>query len=85
MQRTVFERSVVDGFRVSRVESLVCSNQGKKIFAATADGAITAYTLSMESNSAGRIYTCKDPDMFRKPSKDKKSVAPLVVAESWRV
>lgn len=81
MQRTVLDRSVVEGFRGSRVESMVSTSHGRKLFVATNDGAITAYTCSLEMNSLGRLYMCKDPEVFRKVSKDKKSVAPLLASE----
>lgn len=81
MQRTIFDRSVMDGFRGSRVESVVSIAHGRKIFLAVNDGAITTYNCSLESNSAGRIYVCKDQELFRKPSKDKKTCAPLLAVE----
>jgi hypothetical protein len=53
MNRVVFERSLCDGFRTTKVESMISSLYGKKIFVGTNDGSLVAYDCRQESSSIG--------------------------------
>jgi hypothetical protein len=54
MQRVVLERSVCDGFRTSKVEAVVNTGGGRKIFIGTGEGAILLYECKQEMSSVGK-------------------------------
>lgn len=43
MQRAVFDRSIIDGYRTSKTESIAVTAHGRRMFAGTSDGAIVVY------------------------------------------
>ena len=43
MQRSVYEKIPMDGFRTNRVESIAVCNSGHRLFAGTSDGAMVVY------------------------------------------
>ena len=43
MQRIVFDKTAVDGFRTTRVESIAMTNYGHRLFVGTSDGALVVY------------------------------------------
>jgi len=43
MQRAVFDRSIVDGYRTSKTEGIAVTALGRKLFAGTGDGSIVLY------------------------------------------
>lgn len=55
MQRIIFERSVCDGFRTSKVESIANSTEGKKLFVGTNDGLLVLYECRQDSSSLGMM------------------------------
>lgn len=57
MSRVVFERSLCDGFRTTKVEQIVCSAYGKKLFVGTTDGLLAAYECRQESSAIGEAIT----------------------------
>jgi len=84
MHRVVVERSVCDGFRTSKVEAVVNTGGGRKIFVGTGEGAIMLYECKQELSSVGRVYSCKLMETLRKQSKEKKPTTALTCVESWR-
>jgi hypothetical protein len=55
MNRVVFERSLCDGFRTTKVESVVSSLYGKRIFVGSNDGSLVAYECRQENSSIGKV------------------------------
>lgn len=53
MQRIAFDRSVSDGFRTTKVESIVSTLQGRRLFVGTADGFLTLYECRQDHSVAG--------------------------------
>lgn len=43
MQRPVFERSIIEGFKTPRTESIAMTTAGKRLFAGTNDGQLMLY------------------------------------------
>ncbi len=56
MQRIAFDRSVSDGFRTAKVESIVSTLQGRRLFVGTADGFLTLYECRQDHSVAGCSY-----------------------------
>lgn len=56
MQRNVFERHPVDGFRTSKVESISVTGQGKRLFAGTSEGNLIVYESRIENTAGGKRY-----------------------------
>lgn len=72
MQRHVFERSVSDGFRTTKVESIVSTLQGRRLFVGTSDGFLTLYECRQDHTVSGKSYSCYVLESIRKQSKEKK-------------
>ena len=53
LQREVYEKSSIDGFRTQRVESLALSASERRIFAGTVDGTLVAYSNCPVFDSVG--------------------------------
>lgn len=53
MQRNVFERHPVDGFRTSKVESISVTGQGRRLFAGTSEGNLILYESRIENTASG--------------------------------
>ena len=49
MQRVVYEKAQVEGFKTSRTESIAVSFGGQRLFAGTTDGTIVLYECSPAS------------------------------------
>ncbi len=61
MQRIVFERNPVDGFRSTRTETIAMTSAGKRLFAGTNDGSLVLYecrpdTYGTTSKSSSDTY-----------------------------
>jgi hypothetical protein len=56
MQRAVFEKSQVDGFRTTRVETIACIPSGKNIFVGTFDGSLILYEFHPETAYQGHEF-----------------------------
>jgi hypothetical protein len=54
MQRVAFDRSVSDGFRTAKVESIVTTLQGRRLFVGTSDGFLTLYECRQDQSVGGR-------------------------------
>lgn len=46
LQRDVYEKQAIDGFRAQRVESLALCNSEKKVFAGTVDGTLLQWNAT---------------------------------------
>jgi hypothetical protein len=53
MNRVVFERSLCDGFRTTKVETITNSLNGRRLVVGTNDGSVVAYECRQESSSIG--------------------------------
>lgn len=84
MQRTVFERAQLDGFRTQRVETIALSSaaQQLRLFAGTSEGTLVMYDCRPDT-VANRSFGCTLLDTIRKQPKEKKPVTSLTIAESW--
>ena len=89
MQRHAFERSVSDGFRTTKVESIVSTLQGRRLFVGTSDGFLTLYECRQDHTVSGKSYSCYVLESIRKQSKEKKPSTLLQNVEvslaSWRL
>ena len=56
MQRTVYERYICDGFRNTKVEGIVATIQGRRLFAGTNEGQLTLYECRLDNTSIGKLY-----------------------------
>lgn len=60
MQRIVFEKIPMEGFRTSKVESIAVCKNGHRLYAGTSDGALIAYdcqtSLSCKSIDVIDVY-----------------------------
>jgi hypothetical protein len=54
MQRTVFEKFDIDGFRTSKVETLALAASGQRLFVGTSDGSMILYDATL-----GKLYSVK--------------------------
>ncbi len=52
MQRPVFERSIVDGFKSPKTESVAMTSTGKRMFAGTSDGTLVLYECRPDSSGS---------------------------------
>ena len=78
MQRVAFDRSVSDGFRTAKVESIVTTLQGRRLFVGTSDGFLTLYECRQDQSVVGsRNYSCHVLESIRKQSKEKKPATML--------
>jgi hypothetical protein len=89
MNRVVFERADVEGFRSQKVESIALSTAaGKRLFAGSTDGVLAHYECRTESalGSYGstRPFSLNLVDNLRKNAKERKPVASLTVVEKWQ-
>ena len=55
MQRHAFDRQVCDGFRTTKVESIVSTLQGRRLFVGTADGFLTLYECRQDHSISGKL------------------------------
>ena len=51
MQRAVFDRSVIDGYRTSKTETVAVSLSGRRLFIGTSDGSVVMYDGKLDSTS----------------------------------
>ena len=55
MQRAVFDRSIVDGYRTSKTENIAATLQGRRLFSGTSDGSVVMYDTKLDT--VGSIRT----------------------------
>ncbi|KAJ1443435.1 hypothetical protein B484DRAFT_6762 [Ochromonadaceae sp. CCMP2298] len=80
MQRTVFERTPIEGYRTAKTEGIAVTSHGRRMFAGTSDGSVLLYEC--RPDNAAR-YSCAVVDTIRK-SRERKPAAQLTCVESWR-
>ena len=82
MQRSVFEKNLIERFSLSSssstVSSLAVTSGGERLFVGTSDGYIQLFECRGNTK-------CALLDTIRKQSKDKKPITTLICVESWRV
>jgi hypothetical protein len=49
MQRPVFERSIIDGFKSPKTETIAMTSVGKRMFSGTNDGTLNLYECRPDS------------------------------------
>lgn len=54
MQRAVFDRSIIDGYRTSKTESIAVTLQGRRMFSGTSDGSVVMYETKLDTVGSTR-------------------------------
>lgn len=52
MQRPVFERSIIEGLRTPRTESIAMATAGKRLFAGSNDGSLWLYECRLDAGGS---------------------------------